>query len=183
MRTRSFSFFCVPEEMPGALAEAFERLDDMSIFTESDQGDLPLSRIGLEKMTADRPKVLWIAANGNQPESFLGLIRLFLPRYKNNALCMSSIAIKADSDDEKFALNLKLFEQLKKLLRQRLKPGLWGANTVYGGEHFYRNYYISDAAISQFRLGRELAPEGGDRFVRFEYRDHDTGVPGDTIRN
>ncbi len=182
MRTRSFNFFCMPDELLVILSHCFEALDGVSMFIGGADGRLPLRRIDLEEVTVDQPRVLWMEAGKDQPESFLGLIRLSLPQFRNKALCMASIAIKADGKVERVNTNLKAYEILKSALRQKLSPGLWGVNRHTGGEHFYKDLYISAAAISQFRSGLELAPEGCDGFVRFEYRDYDTGRTGATAK-
>jgi len=83
---------------------------------------------------------------------------------------MASISIKVDAADSDSKANIALYRTLKRALAKNLKCGLWGINTKYGGEHFYKDICISDGAISEFHAGHELAPEGGDGFVRFEYR-------------
>ena len=132
-----------------------------------------MTPVSLEILALNGPAVLWTGVEGNVPKSFLGLVRICLPRYRENLLCMASIDIKFEGDERRFAPNLKLYERLKKVLKRGLVPGLWGVNRKYGGEHFYRNLHISEGAIAQFRSGRELAPELGGGFVRFEYRDPD----------
>lgn len=79
--------------------------------------------------------------------------------------------IKAEGDIERSKANLRLYDRLTRAMRSRLKAGLWGVNTKTGGERFYRDLRISAGAIDEFRAGRELAPEAGDGFVRFEYRE------------
>lgn len=169
MPTRSFDFFCLPDEALHALGETIPDTSVVSLYTEGARGGLPLKLVRPEEL-AHPPKVLWANVGKNEPRSFLGLVRICLPRYEENMLCMGSIAIKAEGDQNDIPANLKLYEQVKKAFRQRLKPGLWGINRKYGGEHFYKNLYISEGAVAQFRGGRELAPEAGDGFVRFEYR-------------
>ena len=168
MRTRSFDFFCTPEELSEILIRVSEDLADVSFFTEGPKGDLPLKHVGLREVVSDWPKVLWANTGKAEPKSFLGLVRVRPPRYRGRALCMASFAIKAEIDKDKE--NVGLYERLKRIMRLRLKPGLWGVNTKYGGERFYRDIYISDGAIDEFRSRSELAPEAGDGFVRFYYR-------------
>jgi hypothetical protein len=174
MATRSFDFFCVPEEAFDVLADALRDAPIALLYTEGPKGGLPLRRTSLDNAIANNHTVLWASAGDDEPTSFLGLVRIWLPRYRENLLCMASIGVKVGSDGEKFTANLKLYERLKKAFKQRLRAGIWGVNRKYGGEQFYKNYYISDGAIMQFRAGRELAPEGGDGFVRFEYRTGET---------
>ena len=88
---------------------------------------------------------------------------------------MASIAIKTDAAGSNSKPNDDLYRVLKKALEKSFRRGVWGVNTRYGGEQFYKDIYISDEAILEFRAGRELAPEGGDGFVRFEYRTEESG--------
>lgn len=137
-------------------------------FVESTKGDL--ERASVEDMAIRTAKVLWATADGSQPTTFLGLVRIMQPRYKENLLCMASIGMKVDAADTGSKRNIDLYRALKGELGKHLRRGVWGVNTKFGGEHYYKDIGISDGAISEYRAGRELAPELGDGFVRFEYR-------------
>jgi hypothetical protein len=172
MRTRRFSFFCLSGELAHALTSCLGEGRDVMMFAEEGEALrlASLDEIGLVKQT-----VLWATADGTQPTSFLGLVQIVPPRCKDNLLCMASIAIKADTSNPNCEMNLRMFNELRKLIGKHFKWGVWGVNVKHGGEHLYKDIGISDGAIAQFRAGRELAPEGGDGFVRFEYRTGDSG--------
>ena len=144
----------------------------MTMFTGKDGFDLASP----EDLSLVHANALWATANKKKPTTFLGLVQIIPPCYKDNLLCMASIAIKADASDDTSEANIRLYHHLKKSLKKGFRRGIWGINTKFGGEHFYKDMYISDGAISEFRKKYELAPENGDGFVRFEYRIGDPGT-------
>jgi hypothetical protein len=174
MPTRSFDFFCTPEELSKALVETLGSSADVSFFVENQKYGWPLKQVRLKDAIVDQSKLLWAEAGSHVPDSFLGLVRIRFPYYRDKALCMSSIAIKTDGDVRGQKRGVQLYERLRKSVRRWLKRGLWGVNIESGGEHFYNDLYVSDGAIHEYQSGWVLMPEAGDGLVRFEYRARDS---------
>lgn len=164
MQTKRFSFFCLPFE----LVETFcprERAC-AKFFFENEKGTLCAAPVNYLSTT----RALWATVAEKKPKRLLGLLEIIPPRYKADLLCMASIAIKGDTQDETFRANVQLFRDVKKELERKFRRGVWGVNIRYGGEHYYNDIRISDGALAEHANGYLLAPEGGDGYVRFEYR-------------
>jgi len=106
--------------MLNGLADVFGSPSGPSLFLEGEAGQ-SLNRTNIYNAIADKPKIVWANAKKEVPKSFLGLVRLSLPRMSDKCLCMASIAIKVENGDDRSVANLKLYGQLRTALRRRLR--------------------------------------------------------------
>jgi len=64
-------------------------------------------------------------------------------------------------------LNQSLYRTIRKELTRCLKRGIWGRNSITGGEHFYKEILISKNVERAARAGLVLRTQLGDGFVTF----------------
>jgi hypothetical protein len=97
-----------------------------------------------------------------------GFLRLCIPRMKDDHLMMGEISFKTgNSDSNVNEFTIKIFNSLRRIIKNKFKKGVWSRNINNGAKGFYNNIYYSDKISLDTDLRNRLLTQYGDGYGRY----------------
>jgi len=103
-------------------------------------------------------------------DSMAIVVQIWFPVLRDGSLNMGEVGMLVTDRSCLSAvrkLQASVYEALRMVLKKSFRSGIWGRNSKTGGEHFYADILISEAAARAYGEGTILAPQLGDGFVTY----------------
>jgi hypothetical protein len=113
------------------------------------------------------------------------LVQVWFPSLRDGRLRMGRIAMLAtdsDMNEDHRKFQEKIYRDIYNALVKSFRRGVLGKNSRTGGEHYYKNIFISERAALAYIDGVSLATLMGDGFVSYHVN-HIDGISGATGRS
>jgi hypothetical protein len=173
--SKEASFFCLPEELQRVLDPILARAGAQLCVAEKEGGYYYLRKATLpnELKELDPQFYAYVLplAGDRGLSSLANLVQVWFPVLEDRRLRLGRIAMlvmESDIGEEhRMAAQEGIFRDARKALTKNFRRGVLGRNSKTGGEHFYKDIFISDQAARAYQDGVVLASLLGDGFVTY----------------
>lgn len=175
--SKEATFFCLPEELVSLLTPILAKTGAQLCVAKEQDGRYHFRRaLFPEDLKALDPQFYTYAptmATNRSLNSLANLVQIWFPVRSDNRLRMGRIAMlvaESEISEEHRRLQEEIYRDARKALAKSFRRGVLGRNSTTGGEHFYKDIFISEQAARAYRDGIVLATLMGDGLVTFHER-------------
>lgn len=170
------AFFCLPEELPNLLEPVLANAGAQLCVAEDKGGRYQFRSLATEDLKALVPQFYActsaVAANHGL-SSLANLVEVWFPVLKDRRLRMGRIALlmtESELGEEQRNVQEEIFRAAREALTKNFRRGVIGRSSKTGGEHFYKDIFISERAAREYADGVVLASLMGDGTVTFHLK-------------